>query len=86
MIAPRTVEKHRKLSQSVDILKWTLSGRIDPQGGLDEEIEFHRGADCFHSQGSGAGIPLAQILRKHGIGQGTYYKWKVKYGGMSMSS
>jgi len=32
-----------------------------------------------------AGIPVAQILRKHGISQGTYYNWKSKYGGASVS-
>jgi putative transposase len=32
-----------------------------------------------------AGIPVAQILRKHGISQGTYYSWKAKYGGTSVS-
>lgn len=32
-----------------------------------------------------AGIPVAQILRKHGISQGTYYNWKAKYGGTSVS-
>ena len=30
-----------------------------------------------------AGVPVAQILRKHGISQATYYKWKSKYGGAS---
>jgi len=32
-----------------------------------------------------AGVPVAQILRKHGISQGTYYNWKAKYGGSSVS-
>ena len=32
-----------------------------------------------------AGIPVAQILRKHGISQGTYYNWKSKYGGTLVS-
>ena len=32
-----------------------------------------------------AGIPVAQILRKHGISQGTYYNWKLKYGGTLVS-
>ena len=32
-----------------------------------------------------AGIPVAQILRKHGISQGTYYHWNSKYGGTSVS-
>jgi putative transposase len=32
-----------------------------------------------------AGLPVAQILRKHGISQATYYNWKSKYGGTSAS-
>ena len=30
-----------------------------------------------------AGVPVAQVLRKHGISQATYYNWKSKYGGAS---
>ena len=30
-----------------------------------------------------AGVPVAQVLRKQGISQTTYYKWKAKYGGVS---
>ena len=30
-----------------------------------------------------AGVPVAQIMRKHGISQATYYNWKSKYGGAS---
>jgi len=32
-----------------------------------------------------AGVPVAQILRKHGISHGTYYVWKSKYGGASVA-
>jgi putative transposase len=32
-----------------------------------------------------AGIPVAQILRKHGISQATYYVWKSRYGGASVA-
>ena len=32
-----------------------------------------------------AGVPVAQILREHGIGQATYYNWKAKYGGVSVA-
>ena len=34
-------------------------------------------------KGGEAGVPVAQILRKHGISQATYYNWKAKYGGAS---
>ena len=32
-----------------------------------------------------AGVPVAQILRKHGISQATYYTWKSRYGGASVA-
>jgi putative transposase len=32
-----------------------------------------------------AGTPVADILRKHGISQATYYKWKSRYGGLESS-
>lgn len=32
-----------------------------------------------------AGIPTAEVCRKHGLSQGTFYKYKSKYGGMELS-
>lgn len=32
-----------------------------------------------------AGMNISEICRKHGISQGTYYKWKNKYGGMDVN-
>ena len=32
-----------------------------------------------------AGKTAAEICRNHGISQGTFYKWKSKYGGMDIS-
>jgi len=32
-----------------------------------------------------AGLAVAELLRKHGIAQGTLYRWKAKYGGMEVS-
>jgi len=31
-----------------------------------------------------AGVPVAEILRKHGISRPTYFNWKAKYGGSSV--
>lgn len=33
---------------------------------------------------SQAGVPLKEIVRKYGICEATYYKWKAKYGGMAV--
>lgn len=32
-----------------------------------------------------AGVPVAQILREHGISHATFYKWRSKYGGASVA-
>ena len=32
-----------------------------------------------------AGIPLAEVCRKHGISNGLYYKWKSRYSGVSVN-
>lgn len=31
------------------------------------------------------GTPVPDLLRKHGIVQGTFYRWKAKYGGLELS-
>ena len=32
-----------------------------------------------------AGVPVAEIVRKHGISSATYYNWKSKYAGIAVS-
>jgi putative transposase len=32
-----------------------------------------------------AGMAVAEVCRKHGISQPTFYAWKAKYGGMGVS-
>ena len=32
-----------------------------------------------------AGRPTAEVCRKHGVSDATFYKWKSKYGGMQVS-
>ena len=31
------------------------------------------------------GLPLPELIRQHGISDGTYYRWKSKYGGLELS-
>ena len=32
-----------------------------------------------------AGVPTAELVRKHGISRGTYFNWRSKYSGVSVS-
>ena len=32
-----------------------------------------------------AGVSLEELSRQHGFSKATFYKWKAKYGGMSLS-
>ncbi len=32
-----------------------------------------------------AGMKVADVIRKHGISEQTYYRWKSKYGGMEVN-
>jgi putative transposase len=32
-----------------------------------------------------AGIPAAEVCRKHGISDATFYKWRSRFGGMDVS-
>jgi putative transposase len=32
-----------------------------------------------------AGLPVAELLRKHGISRATYFQWKAKYSGATVA-
>lgn len=32
-----------------------------------------------------AGVPVAELCRKHGVSNASVYKWKARYGGMEVS-
>ena len=32
-----------------------------------------------------AGVPVADLLRKHGVSKATFFKWRSKYGGATVS-
>ena len=32
-----------------------------------------------------AGVKTADVCRKHGVSEATFYKWKAKYGGLGIS-
>ena len=43
----------------------------------EQIIGFLREAD--------AGLPIKELCRKHGFSEPSYYAWKAKFGGMSVS-
>lgn len=62
-----------------------LSGSISLQGGSGHEaIAVHGSADSGGAQG-GRCRSVAEICRKHSISDQTYYNWKAKYGGATLS-
>jgi len=32
-----------------------------------------------------AGVKVAELVRRHGISEATYYNWKARYGGLDVS-
>jgi putative transposase len=32
-----------------------------------------------------AGLPTANVCRRHGVSRGAFYKWKAKFGGLEVS-
>lgn len=32
-----------------------------------------------------SGVPVADLCRRHGVSDGSIYKWKAKYGGMDVN-
>ncbi len=32
-----------------------------------------------------AGVPVAELCRKHGLSSPTFYKWKARFGGLDVS-
>ena len=34
---------------------------------------------------SESGVSVADLTRRHGIAEGTYYRWKSKFGGLEVS-
>ena len=52
---------------------------------MDEAKPVHRRADHRGSAQAGSGVKVTELCRKHGISEPTFYAWKAKFGGMSVS-
>jgi putative transposase len=40
---------------------------------------------AFALRQADSGVPIAEILRKLGISEATFYRWKKKYGGLGVA-
>ncbi|QBG87782.1 transposase [Xanthomonas oryzae] len=58
---------------------------MDYEESGDEEVPFHRGADCVRAQASQAWDGSRGICRKLGIAEATCYVWRKKDGGLGPS-
>ena len=39
----------------------------------------------MRAEGQEAGVPVAELCRKHGMSDATFYNWKSKFGGLEVS-
>ena len=46
---------------------------------------FYRSPDYRDDQEQEAGMPTAEVCRRHGLSPASFYKFKAKYGGMNVS-
>jgi putative transposase len=66
--------------------RWMLDFRIRigiREGPEDEEKSTHRGSDCLRQAESGT--PVEEIIRKLGIAEQTFYRWKKRHAGLGVA-
>ena len=63
-------------------MNWSLALRKGPD---HEAQKAYRRADHRILKEHEAGIKTAELCRKHGISEASFYNWKAKYGGLELS-
>ena len=62
------------------MLRWSLL-----QGEADTKTRFTEAQIIGVLKEAESGGKIADLCRKHGISDATYYNWKAKFGGMTVS-
>ena len=52
---------------------------------IGHEETFHRRTDHWLPAEAEAGLPVAELCRKYAFSEASYYLWRSKFGGMSVS-
>jgi len=61
---------------------------VDSPGDLgraNAEVPVHGGAIVAILKEGEAGLPVADLLRRHGISRATYFNWRSKYAGTTVA-
>jgi putative transposase len=53
------------------------------EGEFHEEVEILGGAIAFILRQADEGTPVAEVCRKAGISDATFYNWRKRYGGLT---
>ena len=69
------------------MLSASFSGPLKPAGEEleHEDVEIHQGADRLCAEAVGDGTPVAEVIRRMGVSEQTFYRWKKVYGGLGVS-
>ena len=63
-----------------------FSGSVSSEETDDATEQVQRRAGDWYSEGAReAGLTAAEMCRKYGISDATFYKWRSRYGGMEVS-
>jgi putative transposase len=65
--------------------RWYYFSGGDQQGADDEAKRFTEDQIIGVSKEAEAGAKAKELCRRHGIAEATFYNWKAKYAGMTVS-
>jgi putative transposase len=60
-------------------------GSVSQEGGRVKKSRFDEAQIINLLREQGAGTPTAEVCRRHGISEQTFYRWKSKYNSMALA-